>query len=176
MTCGSLSTHLQSRFLDTTKHRCWLDEEQNCATFALWTFAGNLAGYQRYRPDKDKSLNNDPRGRYCTRKTSSMLSVWGLESWSFSHALYVTEGLFDAARLTWNNMSAIAVVSNNLSKELVNWLWVVQQTRPVVAVCDSDAAGARFKKYFKHHYVVRSAKDLSEASETEVQYLISSGR
>ena len=161
--------HLLDRHMDMRLHTVWVAEDLGCATFPLWNLNGQLLGYQRYRPGASKALNNDPReGRYFTRLVNGCTTVWGLESWSLSNTLFVTEGIFDAARLTARGYSAVATLSNNVSPTLASWLWVTRKTRPVVAVCDNDAAGRSLARYGSTSHTVTGYKDLGEATDDYV--------
>lgn len=165
----SVYEHLLSRHLDMELHRVWVAEELGCAVFPLWNLSGKLLGYQRYRPGASKALNNDPReGRYFTRLVDGNTGVWGLESWSLSNTLFVTEGIFDAARLTARGFSAVATLSNDVSPTLARWLWLARKSRPVVVVCDNDAAGSKLAKYGSASHTVAEYKDLGEASDSYV--------
>lgn len=167
----SLRSHLKERFLDLDLHTVWLNEEEMRATFPLYNLSGQMLGYQRYFPLGDKVRNNDPNvGRYYTFNEGT-LGVWGLESWSLSFPLFLTEGLFDAARMTSRGCSAVAALSNN-PKHLQGWLWTVSQVRPVVALCDQDAAGKQLAQYGTESYTFESAKDASAASEEEVDFVV----
>ena len=161
--------HLVSRHLDMKLHRVWVAEELGCASFPLWNLSGQLLGYQRYRPNASKALNNDPReGRYFTRVVNGNTAVWGLESWNLSDTLFLVEGLFDAARLTSRGYSAVAVFSNEPSKNTREWLYAACSNRRVVAVCDNDVAGLRLARYGHVSHVMADGKDLGDASDEYV--------
>lgn len=170
----TVAEHLKSRHLNQALHRVWVSEELQCATFPMWNLSGKLLGYQRYRPNGSKKLNKDPReGKYFTKLlTNAEYALWGMESWSLSNTLFVTEGLFDAARLTDRGYSAVATLSNNVSSTLHSWLWCVSKFRNVVAVCDNDAAGLSLAKCAPSHVVVEGAKDLGDASDLYVSNLL----
>jgi len=141
----TLLGNLHSRHLDTDLHQVWLDDENDVAVFPLWNFSGQMAGYHMYRPNKDKVLNNHPyEGRYFTKAGEAQAVFWGIESWYLSNTLFLTEGLFDAARLTARGVSAVALFANN-PKHHASWLRTLN--RPVVAVCDAGKAGAKLAKY-----------------------------
>ena len=149
----SLREHILSRHLDMNLHLVWIDEDERVATFPLWNLSGQLVGYQAYRPDADKVQKNDEKGRYYTYKGQKLVckhnktvSVWGLESWYLSTTLFITEGIFDAARLTQRGYSAVAVLSNDPNTSTLNWLAQVRTQRPTVAVCDPGAAGRKLVK------------------------------
>lgn len=167
-----IKEHLQSRYLDMNLHSVWIDETEGVATFPLWNLSGKIIGYQQYRPNADKQKKNHPKmGRYFTYLKDKVVGVWGLESWNFSKTLYVTEGVFDACRLTRYGYSAIATLSNDISPSLEAWMWIVRQNRFVVAVCDNDVAGQRLAKFGHSAYFVQNG-DLGDASEAEVKKLL----
>jgi hypothetical protein len=156
--------------MDMTLHRVWLGED--VATFPLWNLSGQLVGYQQYRPHASKDEKNDPReGRYFTRVKDRRIGVWGLESWNFSDTLFITEGIFDACRLTRLGVSAIASLSNDVAPNVAQWLWTVGKSRSVVAVCDNDRAGRRLAKYASVYHIVGHG-DLGDATEDYVKKLI----
>lgn len=166
----TLLQHLQTRHLDVNLHTVWLDEHAGLATFPLWNLAGKLLGYQQYRPTGSKSVNNNPKeGKYFTRKLSNAEpTYWGLESWHLSNTLFLVEGLFDAARLTARGYSALAVFTNNPGPNFMGFMSLVQKMRPVVAVCDNDAAGRKLAKYGHTAHIMEDSKDMGDASDEYV--------
>lgn len=165
--------NLKTRHFDLNVHTAWIDEDEGVATWPLWNLSGQMVGFQQYRPAATKKRDNHPReSRYFSWRKNKVVGVWGLESWTFSNTLFVTEGVFDAARLTSLGYSAIATLSNDVDDALKSWLWVVRQTRRVVAVCDNDAAGRKLSKCGNTFHVMEEGKDLGEASESYVQMLI----
>ena len=171
---NKLYQHLVYRNLNFNLHHVWLDEAKQVATFPLYNLAGTLLGYQQYRPDGSKAVNNDPReGKYFTRKpTNPEPSYWGVESWNLSNTLFLVEGLFDAARLTSLGYSALAVFTNNPGSNFMGFVSLVQKMRPVVVVCDNDAAGIKLAKYGHTYTTLSSGKDVSEADELEVLEIV----
>jgi len=164
----TIAQHLEDRWYDTNLHRAWISEEQRCVAFPLYNLSGQIVGYQRYRPDSDKKRKNDPReGRYFTRIKEQKVGVWGLEAWRNSAILFITEGVFDAARFTWHRYSAIATLSNDPSPQLTNWLWVVRQQRKVVVVCDGDAAGRKLGKFGHVAIELPEGKDVGSLTKDE---------
>ena len=163
--------HLKSRHLDVDLHRPMVDEVERVATFYLYNLSGQLVGYQHYRPEGDKKPNNNPKlGKYFTYRKTPTLAVWGVESLDLSpHVVFVCEGLFDAARLTQRGFSALAVLSNNPSPDLRNWLTCLN--RKVVAVCDNDAAGRKLAK-FGDVVLFTDEKDLGDSSDEYVTNLL----
>lgn len=161
--------NLKSRHFDLSVHTAWVDEDEGVATFPLWNLSGQMVGYQQYNYKKDKKKDNHPRdSRYFTWRKDKVVGVWGLESWNFSNTLFVTEGVFDAARLTERGFSAVATLSNDVDPSLARWLWTVRKARPVVAVCDNDAAGRKLAKCGHVAHVMDDGKDMGEASDEYV--------
>lgn len=163
--------HLKDRHVDLNLHRPWIDEDERVAVFYLYNLSGSIIGYQQYRPDADKMKDNHPKeGRYFTYRKQPTLAVWGVESLHLTpHVVFLTEGVFDAARLTERGYSALAVLTDNPTKDLRNWLSMLN--RKVVAVCDNDKAGRRLAK-FGDVAVFTEDKDLGEATDEYVTRLL----
>jgi hypothetical protein len=171
---SDLRYHLHQRHLNLELHRPFLDEELNIATFYCWNLSGQLVGYQQYNPSGSKKIFNDKlSGKYYTyrNKNHQTVSVWGTESlYQSDGVVYLTEGIFDAARMTNLGQSALAAMANNPPRDYKNWLQLLN--RPVVAVCDNDAAGRKLAKFGDYVEVVPEGKDLGESSDAYVQYLL----
>ena len=163
--------HLKQRHLDLELHRPVLDHAESLATFFLWNLSGQMVGFQQYRPGADKAFKNDPRlARYFTFVGHPTVAVWGLESLDLTpDVVFITEGIFDAARLTQRGVSALAVLSNNPSTDVKNWLRCLPRRR--IAVCDNDAAGRRLARC-GDVAVLTPGKDLGESPEEFVSDLI----
>jgi hypothetical protein len=100
------------------------------------------------------------------------VALWGVESLHLTpHVVFLTEGVFDACRLTERGFSALAVLSNNPGADLKNWLSMLN--RKVVAVCDNDDAGRKLAKY-GDCCVFTTDKDLGDSSEEYVTELLES--
>jgi DNA primase len=157
----ALLEHLKSRHLDVNIHKTFIEDKT--ATFPIYNLLGQLKGFQQYRPDKPKKIANHPReAKYFTRGTG----FWGLESWSFSNSIFLVEGVFDAARLTSRRLSALAVLSSDLSELQKTQLKLIKIQRPIIALCDGDAAGLKLAKYAHYSYIMK--EDVSAASEKEL--------
>jgi hypothetical protein len=167
----TLENHLRSRHCDLALHRPVVDESTRTATFFLWNLSGQLVGFQTYKPDCDKTRNNDPReGRYFTYRSLPSLALFGVESLFLrSDVVFVTEGVFDACRLTERGFPALAVLSNNQKPELRDWL--LSLNRRVVAVCDNDAAGKKLAKFGTESATMED-HDLGDASDEAVDRLL----
>ncbi len=163
--------HLKGRHLDLNLHNPMIDEVERVATFYLYNLTGQIVGYQQYRPDAGKTKNNHPKeARYFTFRKQPTLALWGMESFYLTpHVLFLTEGAFDAARLTERGYSALATLSNDPSPDLKNWLRMLN--RKVVAVCDNDKAGLKLAK-FGDVAVFTEGKDLGEADDEYVTNLL----
>lgn len=166
-----LTSHLKSRHLDIELHKPLLDEEKHVATFLLYNLSGQVVGFQQYRPNASKTKSNDPReGRYFTYKGVSKVAVFGVESLHLTPGIvFVTEGVFDAARLTSKGVSALAVLSNNPTSDVRNFLRSLG--RLVVAVCDNDSAGRKLASV-GHVAVTLDGKDLGDSTDEEVENLL----
>ena len=163
----TVEEHLRDRHLNLELHRPMVDEENRVATFFLYNLSGQLCGYQQYRPEGLKQRQNHAReGRYYTYRKQPTLALWGVESLHLSpNVVFVTEGVFDACRLTEKGYSAVAVLSNNTGWDLRNWLTMLN--RKVVAVCDNDDAGRKLAK-FGDCCVFTTDKDLGDSSDEYV--------
>jgi hypothetical protein len=166
-----LKTHLLSRYVNLDLHRPILDETEGVATFLLFNPSGQIVGYQQYRPGASKDQRNDPRdGRYFTRKNSQTVALFGVESLHLrTDVVFITEGIFDAVRLTGRGLPALAVLSNNPSKDVANFLLALG--RKVITVCDNDPAGRKLAR-FGDQAVFTGSKDLGESSDEEIDELL----
>jgi hypothetical protein len=161
--------HLKGRHLDVDLHHPMIDEDERVATFYLHDLAGRPAGYHQYRPEGEKKLPNDfKNGKYFTFRKGYL--PWGVESLHLTpHVVFLTEGIFDAARITERGYSALAALTNDPQRDFKNWLNLLN--RKVVAVCDNDAAGRRLAK-FGDVSVFTEDKDLGEADDEFVTKLL----
>jgi hypothetical protein len=170
----NIKTHLKQRHLDLELHRPILDEELNIATFILYNLSGQLVGYQQYQPEGCKKVFNCPKkGKYYTyrNKNQPTIAIWGLESYYVSDGpIFLTEGIFDACRITELKQSAFATLANNPPKDYKNWLEMLN--RPIIVVCDNDEAGRKLAKFGDYVEVVPDGKDLGEAPDDYVQFLV----
>jgi len=167
----TLTDHLRKRHLDVNLHRPVLDDVERVVTFFLYNLSGQVIGYQQYRPEGEKKPQNNPKaGKYFTYKKQPTLAVWGVESLHLTpHVVFLTEGLFDAARLTERGYSALAALGNDPTPELGNWLWCLN--RRVVAVCDNDKAGKKLAK-FGNQVALTVDKDLGDSPDEVVVDLL----
>ena len=166
-----LLEHLKLRHLRTDLHKPVLDQDGGVATFYLWNLSGQLVGYHQYRPEASKAPSNNPKdSRYYTYRKQPTLAVWGVESLHLTPSVvFLTEGVFDACRLTELGVSALAALSNNPTPDLKNWLRSLN--RKVVVVADNDKAGRALAK-FGDEAVFCEEKDLGDSSEEFVHELV----
>lgn len=167
----SVTEHLKDRHLNLELHRPMVDEVERVATFFLYNLSGQLCGYQQYRPEGEKKPQNNPKqGKYFTYRKQPTLAVWGVESLHLSpNVVFLTEGVFDACRMTERGYSALAVLSNNTGWDLKNWLGMLN--RKVVAVCDNDDAGRKLAK-FGNVSVFCEDHDLGDSTDEFVNTLV----
>lgn len=164
--------HIRERSFDDSLHTAWVDEDEGVAVFPLWNLSGRMVGYQQYRPSANKKKCNDPKmSRYFTYRKGRVVGVWGLESWNLSNTLFVTEGVFDATRITSLGYSAIATLSNDIDDSTKNWFKCIKTNRFVVAVCDNDSSGLRLAKCGHESHVVEIG-DLGSVPEEYVVNLL----
>ncbi len=158
--------HLLSRHLDLRLHKVWIDEQEKVATFPIYELNGEMVGYHQYRPSANKEAKNNPReGRYFTKKSKGIFGLWGMESWRFSKTLFVTEGVFDACRLTAKGFSAVATLSNDLNETTKNWFYTIRAVRPVIVVCDSGEAGKKLRKAGHSYVTMPDGEDMGSVDQ-----------
>ena len=164
--------HLIKRKLDINVHNPIIDDINTCCTFYLYSLTGVICGYQLYRPYADKKKSNDYSiGKYYTYKKQPIIAPWGVESLLIDKGpIFITEGIFDACRLTWKGKSALAFLSNNPSKDSRTWLDLFN--RPIIAVCDNDKAGKILGKFGHYIECPPDGKDLGDSDESYIDYLI----
>jgi len=167
-----IKSHLKQRNLNTNLHPTIIDEQTNTATFLLYNLSGQLIGYQFYNPNGSKTIFQDKlQSKYYTyrNKHYPTVTLWGIESLNSPHQpVFLTEGIFDAARMTFLNFSALATMTNNPPRDYINFLLFLN--RPIIAVCDNDDAGRKLAKF--GHYTEVPETDLGDAPEEYISYLI----
>jgi DNA primase len=167
----NLKEHLEQRHCDIKLHNPILDQEEEVVTFLLYNLSQQIVGFQQYRPNGTKNKKNDPReGRYFTFHRKQTIAVFGIESLHLTpDIVFVTEGIFDAARLTNRGVSAIATLSNNPNQDCRNFLRSLG--RKIVVVCDNDIAGKQLANC-GDVAIFTEEKDLGECSEQYISEII----
>lgn len=170
-----MKEHLLSRHVNFEVHTPIYNA--HVATFLLYNLSGQLVGYQRYNPSfpsafpGDGKQNNLRDRRYYNYVSSGQIGLFGLESYSYTlPVVFVTEGIFDACRLTKKGACCFAMLTNNPSTSMRNFLLCLG--KPIVAICDGDAAGVKLRKVGHYYETVQEGKDLGECSESFVDYLL----
>ncbi len=168
----NIKTHLKQRHLNINLHPTIIDSNTNTATFLLYNLSGQLTGYQFYNPQGSKKIFQDKlHSKYYTyrNKHYPTVTLWGIESLNSPHQpVFLTEGIFDAARMTSLNFSALATLTNDPPRDYINFLLLLN--RPIITVCDNDVAGRKLVKF--GHYTEVPETDLGDAPEEYIQYLI----
>lgn len=175
----TLHQHLLSRGCDPSNYHVHVDEEGRVASFFLFTLAGQLAGYQTYRPEgvkntsEGRKLGLTPKDlKYFTYQTGNTATVFGLENFDFRRrTIYVTEGLFDAVKLHSLDLNAVAVLCNN-PKPLRSFFNALGMR--VVGVLDNDPAGLQLAKVCDDYFVCPPGKDPGDMTTDELKELITS--
>lgn len=171
----NLREHLIERHVNFDVHSPILSEE--VATFLLYNLSGKIVGYQRYNPTYPSTSSNEyvrqplqRDRRYYNYTTDGSIGIFGLETFNLDvPVVFVTEGVFDATRLTKYGCCAFAMLCNNPSSSMRNFLDCLG--KPVVSICDNDKAGNKLKLK-GHRYEIVPFKDLGDASEEYVKQLI----
>lgn len=168
-------THLRSRYFDPQRYSS-LTVTDKMMTVMLWNLSGQAVGFQTYSPSQPKKEVGDPKlqkyfswvTKPCASKDAH-LAVWGLETVRWTDKfLFLTEGVFDAARLHWHGLPAVAVMGNN-PKHLTGWLMGMPQRK--VACVQGDAAGKKLAKYGAECVFLPEGKDVGDLTEEEFKEL-----
>lgn len=170
----TVTQYLLRRNVDLELHRPMVDEVERTATFLFYNLSGQLVGYQQHRPDVTKAPQKlgPKEARYFTYRKQPTHGVFGLESLSQGNGpVFLTEGVFDACRLTSLGQSALAVCCNDPPRDFGNWLFLLR--KKVVVVADNDPAGRKLAK-FGHsvEFCPEPGQDLGDCSQDFVNYLV----
>jgi hypothetical protein len=138
-----------------------------------------MVGFQKYNPNYEKtgqSNLDDPRmAKYFTwvseEGKGKAIGVWGLESTKFvDDYLFITEGIFDAARIHEAGLPAIAVLCNNPSDSLKSWLATLPQKK--IVIYDNDLPGRKLIKVGDFSYTVPRDKDINDLTPEEAKVFL----
>jgi hypothetical protein len=171
----SIQAHLQDRGIDLKNTSVVFDTENKKCWFFLYNLSGKLVGVQRYWPQGIKTTGGKltpDNAKYFTTVSdegnSKHIAVWGLESYRIdSPYLFVTEGIFDANTIHAAGYPAIAMLSNDPTKQTVYWLKTLPQT--TIAICDNDIAGKSLGKACKLSFTVPEGKDMNDLSSEKAK-------
>ena len=160
--------HLRQRGMNTYLYP-HLATTDDVATVSLYDFGGRLSGFQQYRPNAPKKLQNDPLGKYFAYVPSGGVGIFGFESWNFSNVVYLVGGMFKAVtlhRLGYTALHVSAVSYKYLRPQL-------QLTRrPFCAIGDADEEGAQFARRYNGF---QSPVDVDEMSDEDVHRMLTYG-
>lgn len=167
----NMLAHLASRYFDPEKYS-GVTVTDEMVTFILWNLSGQAMGMQCYNPSQPKKEVGDPKlqkywswvTKPCASKNAE-LAVFGLETvrWT-DKVLFLTEGVFDAARLHWNGLPAVAVLSNN-PMHLTGWLMGLPSKK--VACIQGDKAGLSLAKFGDECVMLPEESDVNSLSEEQ---------
>lgn len=172
-------THLKGRGVDPNQTRVIIDEKTEDVYFFLYNLSGQMVGFQKYNPNYLKTGQtklDDPRMvKYFTWVTEEgkgkSIGVWGLESTQFGDDyIFITEGIFDAARIHEAGLPAIAVLCNNPSDSLKSWLATLPQKK--IVIYDNDAPGRKLMKVGDFSYTVPRDKDVNDLTPEEAKVFL----
>ena len=172
-------SHLKERGIDTDKTRVVIDDQSQDIYFFLYNLSGQMVGYQKYNPNHPKtgqSNLDDPRmTKYYNyvgeEGYGKKIAVWGLESFDFEDEfLFVTEGIFDIARVHESGYPGVAVLCNDPSDSLKSWLKTLPQKK--IVICDNDKAGIKLKEVGDYSFSVKQGKDLNDLSREEAKVFL----
>lgn len=185
----SIEDHLLRRGVDPNRIHLLVDKDSNTATFLIFNLSGKLVGYQQYNPVGEKSFRQtkDEKykdlAKYWTYVTKGgefnnkrEIAVWGLDTYDWSKELFITEGIFDAAKIHNAGYAAIATLSND-PEPVKEWFRVVGKQKRLIAILDNDQshAGDALRKYAHESYKTPDPfKDLGDMPQTAVNEFIES--
>ena len=173
----NMISHLKDRGINNEKKKVVIDEKTDDVYFYLYNLSSQMVGFQKYNPNYIKtgqSNLDDPRiAKYFTwvsdEGKGKSIAVWGLESFDIMNDKYIfiTEGIFDIARIHEAGFPGIAVLCNNPSDSLKNWLSILPQKK--IVIYDNDTAGVKLKKIGDYAYTVTDVKDINDLSPEEAK-------
>lgn len=180
----SISDHLRSRGVDPSRPTVVVDEKTGIATFLLYDLGGRLVGYQQYNPDGSKKING--HGKQASEKDLAKyftfvgdegrvkkIAVWGVDTIDIDDPLlFVTEGVFDIAKVHNAGYPGIAVLCNN-PQPLRSWFKAMGKL--TIAIEDNDASGSKLRNLCDAHFTVPDPyKDLGDMPQEEATKFIQS--
>lgn len=166
----NLIKHLLTRNYDPSRYvNQVLDLEDSVLTVYLPNLAGQLVGFQQYRPLVDSKRLNDARdARYFTYSQRGVNACWGLETLDPNKRdLFIVEGIFKASALHMLGYNALALLTAN-PKPMKSWLRTLNHN--LVGIGDGDSAGRYMAKIAGQGF--QSEIDLDEYSLDELHNLI----
>lgn len=169
-------SHLKDRGIDPEKTRVIIDEESSDVFFFLYNLSSQMVGYQKYNPTytkKGQRNSDDPRmvkyyNWVVDEDKSKKIAVWGLESYKFTDKyLFITEGIFDIARVHQAGYPGVAVLCNVPSPQVKIWLDTLPQKK--IVIYDNDKAGEELIEFGDYSFTVGTGKDLNDLSPEDAK-------
>lgn len=117
----------------------YVDYEKELVTFLCWSIEGKLKSTLVYNWLGDKKARGTENAKYLSFGDAT---TFGLDCINPCYTVYVVEGVWDALTLRGLGYQALALKSNNTSKEVKKFL----RKLITIAVCDGDYAGRKIAK------------------------------
>jgi len=171
--------HLKQRGLNQNTKFIY-DELSGDTFFFLYNLSGQITGYQKYNERYPKTGQNrldDPRkAKYFIwagdEGSGKKLAVWGLETTKIDDKyLFITEGIFDCVKIHNAGYPGIAVLCNDPSGSMRNWLNSLPQKK--IVIYDNDRAGRRLRSVGNYSFCVPGDnKDLGDLTQEEANQFL----
>jgi hypothetical protein len=108
--------------------------------FPLIAPGGRFLGHQRYFWRRPKLRSNDEQGRYISTflPECKLTACYGWQNCFGYGPLFVTEGIWDAIRVSNCHVDCVALLCNSPSPQLKQYIRMIACGRPVIALIDRD--------------------------------------
>lgn len=153
----------------------WVDIDQEILTVPLLTAdKSKWIGYQRYRWNTTKRRGNED-GRHQRYYTHVQEQYKGMAAYGwdncFGHGpLFVTEGIFDALKVTNNWWDCIATTTNQPTKQFRQWFNMITGGRRTIAIMDDGEPRQRWLNWCDEaYYTPDPYHDLGDMSIYDVR-------
>lgn len=162
--------HLKKRFFAPHLYD-GLTVSDESMTVMLWNLSGQATGYQVYSPLKPKKSSIPQEAKYFTHVTKGHTAMFGIETvnWN-SPFMFITEGIFDAAKLHWFGLPAVAVLGNN-PQHLIPWFKILPFK--VIATVQGDKAGLMLALTTDEAVFLPEGEDVNSLSDLDFVKLFS---
>ncbi len=165
----SFAQHLQERGLSHI-YKHWStgplpnNPKEEHVVFPLVIPTGKNVGHQRYFWRCPKLRNNGESGRYITTilPEYKYTAFYGWDNCCGFGPLFITEGIWDAIRVSNCWVDCVAILCNSPSKQLRQYLRMIANGRPLVGLLDSDG-NSKFESFCDYvFYPVGDHKDFND--------------
>lgn len=168
----NIKQHLIDRYVDLNIHKP--HTTNTSATFMLYNLSKQLVGWQRYSPLQPHLCSNDLNGRYYTYRSAQQLAIFGFETYNINLSrIFITEGIFDAVRITRHHCCALALLTNSPNSSMLNLLSCLPNK--ITVIIDNDKGGELLYKKTKSvtsSFITPPAKDLGECDEAFITTIL----